>query len=144
MLKPASLRAALEATLPELKRNPDRLLVFANEGSIRCTSASSLSFEYVYTLQVIVTDYGRDADTLMVPVLAWVATHQPELLANPERQPEGIRFEADLLNHTTMDLAVSLMLTERVIVLDNGDGSYTTEHAPEPEPVWETMQSLGA
>jgi hypothetical protein len=143
MLKPASLRAVLEATLPELKRNPDRLLVFANEGSIRCTSAASLSFEYAYTLQVIVTDYGRDADTLMVPILAWVAANQPELLANPERQPDGIRFEADLLNHTTMDLAVSLMLTERVIVQTHADGSYTTEHAPEPEPVWETMQLLG-
>ncbi len=132
MLKPASLRAAIEAALPELKRNPDRLLVFIDEGGIRCTSATSLSFEYDYTLNLVVTDYAQHADTLMVPVLTWVAKNQPELLANPERQRDGIRFEADLLNKQSMDLSIRIMLTERVIVRTAPDGSITAEHVGEP------------
>jgi len=132
MLKPASLRAAIEAALPDLRRNPDRLLVFIDEGGIRCTSAVSLSFEYAYTLTLVVTDYGEHADTLMVPILAWVARHQPELLANPDRQRDGIQFEADLLTKQTMDLSVRITLTERVIVRTAPDGGITAEHVGEP------------
>ena len=132
MIKPASLRAAIEAALPDLKRNPDRLLVFIDEGSIRCTGAPSLSFEYGYTLQIVVTDYAEHADTIMVPVLAWVAVNQPDLLQNPDRQRDGIRFEADLLDHAKMDLSVRLQLTERVIVADLPDGSRTATHVGEP------------
>lgn len=131
MLKPASLRAAVEAALPDLRANPDRLLVFIDQGALRCTAAKSLSFEYSYTLQLVVTDYAQHADTIMVPVLAWVASHQPELLSNPDRR-DGIRFEADLINHTTMDLAVSIQLTERVVVSTHPDGTHTTQHLPEP------------
>ena len=132
MIKPASLRAAIEAALPSLKRNPDRLLVFIEEGGIRCTAATSLSFEYSYTLQLVVTDYADHADTIMVTVLAWVAKHQPEILANPDRQRDGIQFEADLINHTTMDLSVRIRLTERVVVARTDTGDYTATHVPEP------------
>lgn len=132
MIKPASLRAAVEAALPDLKRNPDRLLVFIDEGSIRSTSAHSLSFEYSYTLQLVVTDYAEHADTIMVPILAWVKDNQPELLANPERQRDGIRFEAELLSHQSMDLAVRIQITERVVVADLPDGSRTATHVGEP------------
>lgn len=141
MIKPESLRAAIEDALPELKKNPDRLLVFIDQGSLRCTAARSLSFEYGYTLQLIVTDYARHADTLMVPVLAWVARHQPELLANPDRR-DGIRFQADLINHKSMDLEVSIQLTERVVVTTHQDGTYTAEHVPEPPlDLWEGVES---
>lgn len=132
MIKPASLRAAIEAALPGLRNNPDRLLVFIDEGSIRSTSAASLSFEYSYTLQIVVTDYAEHADTIMVPVLAWVAVNQPELLANPERARDGIRFDADLLTHKTMDLSLRIALTERVVVTDNPDGSRSAKHVGEP------------
>lgn len=142
MIKPASLRAALEAALPDLKRNPDRLMVFIDEGSVRCTAAPSLSFEYAYTLQLVVTDYTEHTDTIMVPVLAWIARHQPELMLNPDLGRDGIRFEADLLNHRSMDLAISLSLTERVIVADNADGTRTATHVGEPplDP-WEAVES---
>lgn len=132
MLKPASLRTAIEAALPDLKRNPDRLLVFIDEGTVRCTSAESLSFEYGYTLQLVVTDYADHADTIMVPLLGWLATHQPELLANPDRGRDGIRFEADLLNKVSMDLAIRIALTERVVVSALPGGSYTATHVGEP------------
>ncbi|WP_083953402.1 phage tail protein [Thauera butanivorans] len=131
MLKPASLRAAIEAAFPDLQTNPDRLLVFVNQGSIRCTAAASLSFEYGYTLEVIVTNFAAHADAIMVPVLAWVAQHQHELLANPDRR-DGITFEADLLDHSSMDLVIRLQLTERVVVSTAEDGTHTARHVPEP------------
>jgi hypothetical protein len=132
VIKPASLRAAIEAILPDVRANPDRLLVFIEDGSLRATAAASLSFEYAYTLNIVITDYAEHADTLIVPVLAWIAANQPELLANADRQPGGMRFEADLLNHSTMDLSLRLTLTERVIVAAQPDGSYTATHIPEP------------
>ena len=57
MNKPNSLRAALTAALPEFARNPDRLHIFIEHGSIAVTAAKSLSFEYAYTLDIVVTDY---------------------------------------------------------------------------------------
>lgn len=133
MLKPASLRAALTAALPDLATHADRLLVFIDEGSVRCTAAESLSFEYGYTLRVVVTDYAQHADTVIVPLLRWVATHQPDLLANYDRHPDGITFEADLLSHGAMDLSIMLKLTERVVVGANKPGpGLIAHHVPEP------------
>lgn len=132
MIKPASLRTAIEAALPDVRRDPDRLLVYIDEGSIRCTAAPSLSFEYAYTLHLVMLDYAAHTDTVMVPLLAWVARHQPELLANPDRQRDGVTFEADLLNRTSMDLAVRIQLTERVVVKAQPGGGYTAEHVGEP------------
>lgn len=42
MNKPESLRAHLLATVAEFKHNPDRLLIFIDNGKVRCTSAESL------------------------------------------------------------------------------------------------------
>ena len=53
MNKPENLRAHLLATVAELKHNPDRLLIFIDNGKVRCTAAASLSFEYSFDLQII-------------------------------------------------------------------------------------------
>ena len=44
MNKPSALRAHLLAAVPELHKNPDRLLVFIDNGTIRSTAAPGLSF----------------------------------------------------------------------------------------------------
>lgn len=131
MIKPDSLRATLVAAVPHLKRNPDALHVFLDEGRVISTAAPSLSFEYQYVLNVIVTDYRDHADTIVVPILGWLRRHQPELLLNPDRGRDGFRFEADLLNHTTLDLAIKLTLSERVGVSESA-GKLTVTHFSEP------------
>jgi hypothetical protein len=131
MKKPASLRAALTAAVPHLKRNPDALHIFLDEGRIISTAATSLSFEYQYVLNVIVTDYSEHADTIVVPILAWLRRNQIDLLLNPDRGRDGFRFEADILNHTTLDLSIKLTLTERVGVTEN-EGKLTVTHFDEP------------
>lgn len=133
MFKPDSLRAHLTAAMPELATDPDRFLVFIDEGSLVSTFAGGLSFEYRYTLNLVLTDFTLHPDALMVPLLIWLRTHQPELLANPDRR-EQIAFEADLIDNARIDLSVRLPLTERVGVHPRGDGGHDIEHYPEPQP----------
>ncbi|MCL6262180.1 phage tail protein [Craterilacuibacter sp. RT1T] len=132
MNKPTSLRAALSASVPSLKKHPERLHVFIDEGSIASTmGGDSLSFEYRYTCNIIVTDYAGHSDALIVPVLAWIRSNQPELLLNRERMVDGFRFEADILNNASCDISIKLTLTERVGVKESG-GKVEATHYGEP------------
>jgi len=131
MMKPASLREALTAAVPYLAAKPDTLHVFVDEGHVEASAARSLSFEYQYTLTLIVTDYPGSADSIVVPVLAWLRVNQAELFANPDKRADGFKFEAEIINHETVDLAIKLKLSERVTVKVDGSG-YQVEHQPEP------------
>ena len=77
MNKPESLRAHLLATVAELQHNPDRLLIFIDNGKVRCTAAASLSFEYSFDLQIILTDFAGHPDSVMLPLLARSASTNP-------------------------------------------------------------------
>ncbi|CAD7721937.1 hypothetical protein LMG31884_33780 [Xanthomonas hydrangeae] len=137
MIKPASLRAHLVAALPDLARDADRLLVFIDAGSLVSTFQRGLSFEYQYTLNLIVTDYAGHPDSVMLPLLEWVQTNQSELLSNSSRRGD-IAFEADILANDAVDLSIKLPLTERVVVTAKTGGGYDMTHAPEPviDPTW--------
>ncbi|WP_223527946.1 phage tail protein [Pseudomonas sp. A-RE-23] len=133
MNKPESLRTHLLATIGELKHNPDRLLIFIDNGKIRCTAAASLSFEYSFDLQVILTDFAGHPDSVMLPVLGWLKVNQADLLENLNKSAEGIQFEADILDNSKVDLSLTLSLTERVIVGEDADGKTTICHPGEPQ-----------
>ncbi|MBH3355749.1 phage tail protein [Pseudomonas stutzeri] len=132
MNKPESLRAHLLAAIPELKRNPDRLLVFIDNGTMRSTAAPGLSFEYSYTLNLILTDFAGHPDAVAIPLFAWVLVNQRELMENQEKGRDAIKFEADILDNSKVDLSITLPLTERVIVKQQGDGMLHVEHPEEP------------
>jgi hypothetical protein len=133
MYKPKSLRAHLTAVSPELRQNPDKLLVFADSGNTVATGTNSLSFEYRYKLNLIITDYSGEADAIMVPLLAWVALHQRDLLDNAELRKTGIGFDVDFNNHESIDIAITLALTERVVVKQAGAGRLEVRHLAEPQ-----------
>lgn len=133
MNKPESLRAHLLAAIPELKRNPDRLLVFIDNGSMRSTAAPGLSFEYSYTLNLILTDFAGHPDAVAIPLFAWVLVNQRELMENQERGRDAIKFEADILDNSKVDLSITLPLTERVIVKQQADGTLDVDHPEEPQ-----------
>lgn len=116
MKKPNSLRSFLLQALPELNNDPDRLLIFVDEGHIRSTMANGLSFEYSYHLKMILTDYAGDLAAVTIPVLDWVRVNQSELMVNLSKVHDGIRFEAEILANDKVDLVIELPLTERVIV----------------------------
>ena len=134
MKKPASLRAALVAALPELARDPERLLVFIDAGGLQSTYAPGLSFEAAYTLNLIITDFASDPLVVWLAILIWLRVNQPELLDNIDKRQTGVQFEADIIDHDKVDLSIKLQLTERVIVKDLGGGKLNITIADEPRP----------
>ena len=124
MNKLVSLRAHLLDAVPELKRDPERLLTFVQDGSIRFHRGQHLSHEYRMDAQLVVTDYSGSLDTLMIPLLQWLSHYEPDL--DPE---EAVRLEAEILSNQAWDLAMTVRLTERVVALVDCDtGTITSEH----------------
>lgn len=135
MNKPESLRAHLLATVAEFKHNPDRLLIFIDNGNVRCTAAHTLSFEYSFDLQIILTEFAGHPDSVILPILAWLSVNQSELLENLDKVKNGIQFEADILDKDKVDLSITLPLTEKVIVGEDAQGNTTVNHPNEPQYV---------
>ncbi|HHQ6599588.1 TPA: phage tail protein [Serratia fonticola] len=131
MIKPQQLRAALTDSLPWLQRNPENLRLFTDSGRIASTLASSLSFEYQFRLNLLITDYSGDMDLIIVPILAWLRENQPDIMATDEKRRTGYTFEADINNDGSFDISINLQLTERVIVKEQGSALHV-DHLPEP------------
>ena len=128
MRKPDELKRLLLRAVPGLADDPSRLALYVDEGRV-AACAGSLSFEYRYKLNLVVQDYAGDRDAVVVPLLAWIAEAQPELMARPDSQP--FSFEAEILDADSVDLSITLDLTERVSVGRNGDGDTEVRHLDE-------------
>jgi len=137
MLKPESLRKALADAVPVLATNPEMLRLYVDGGNIAATLASSLSFEKQYSLNVVVTDFTGDFDLILVPVLAWLREHQPDILSTDTGQKKGFTFEADINNDSSFDISISLLMTERTLVREVGAALHVENisEPPPPEPV---------
>ena len=133
MKKPDSLRSHILAAVKELQRDPERMLIFTDKGNVRCTGASGLSFEYVYDLNFILTEYSGELDAVMIPLLDWVRVNQSELIMNLDRSKEAFKFETVILNNNTVDLSLTFPLTERVIVKRKDDGTLDVTFPEEPQ-----------
>ncbi|WP_392587978.1 phage tail protein [Serratia ureilytica] len=96
MLKPEQLRAALFNAIPVLQQNPERLRLGIANGRVFSTLAPSLSFEYRYQLNLALDGPSADDDRVMVAVLAWLRSHQPDLLANPDKRKNDFSFQRDI------------------------------------------------
>jgi P2 phage tail completion protein R (GpR) len=138
MNKATTFRRAIAGAVPELNADPDKLLVFVDAGHVIATAAPSLSFEYQYTLNAIITDFAGDADAVFVALIEWIQRNQSDLLANPDTRETGISFEVDHLTQTTCDLSIQLKLTETVIVATAADGTRKITHVDEHVPEWTT------
>ena len=132
MNKPGQVRELLTQAVPELRRNPESLHLFIENGNVNATGAGlNLSFEYQFDLLILITDYAGHADSLIVPLLAWCRDNQPELLMNDDRR-DGFKFRAEQLTSNTADVEITLKLTERVKVYPGEAGGVNIEHLPEP------------
>ncbi len=131
MKKPQQLRTHLVAAVPALAHNPDRLLIFVEGGGIAGTYQPGLSFEYRYTLELVLTDFAGAPEAVMLPLLQWLTRHQSELLATPSNR-DKLTFEVDVLADDLVDLAIKLPLTERIKVVRDADGTLRLEYLPEP------------
>lgn len=124
MIKLQSLRAHLLASIEELRRNPEQLHTFVNDGNIKFSRGTNLSHQYAVDAQILITDYSGPLDTVMIPLLQWLNTYQPDLV-----EDEAVQIEAEILNNTHWDLALTVRLTERVVAkVDCATGSINAEH----------------
>jgi hypothetical protein len=130
MRKPEQLRRLLLRAVPGLADAPERLALYVDEGRIAARAGASLSFEYRYTANLVIQDYAGDRNAVVVPLLAWIAEAEPDLLAKPDSEP--FTFEAELLQDDAVDLSITLQLTERVAVVPGADGGYEVRHLDEP------------
>lgn len=137
MNKPNSLRKHLLEHITELRNDPDRLLIFIENGKVRCTTAAGLSFEYEYNLQMVITDFAGHPDSVMIPLLGWLRINQHELLANHDTNKEAIQFDAEIMANDLVDLSITLPLSERVIVKLLEDGTLDVTHPDEPAFTYE-------
>ncbi|WP_416139076.1 phage tail protein [Halomonas sp. HK25] len=124
MKKLTSLRAYLLERIPDLKRNPDRLLTFIEDGRIEFHRGAHLSHEYRVPVRIVLTDHSGELDTVMIPLLQWLSRYQPDL--DPT---EAVSFQAELLHNRAWDLAIDVTLTERVVALVDCDaGTIHVDH----------------
>ena len=136
MLKPISLREHLTAGLPELARDPERLIMLIRGGKVRATATKTLSWQYEYTLRLIFCDWTQHSDVIVALLLPWLHHHQHELLANPDKNKNGMRFDVDYLNVNAMDFVMDLDLTERVLCrpVEGSPGQVNLTHLDDLPP----------
>lgn len=132
MNKPQSLRNALNKSVQLVRENPDKLHMFVDKGTVVATGAPSISWEYRYTLNVVIVDFSGDQNLLMAPILQWLSVNQPDAINNPELREKLFSFEVDILRNDICDISIDLQLTERVVVSTDG-GVSSVEAVPEPE-----------
>lgn len=131
MIKLQSLRQHLLDAVPELKRGPEKLLTFINDGKVKFARGQHLSHQYSVDAQIIITDYTGTLDTIMIPLLQWLSHYQPDLV-----EDEAVQIEAEILNNHSWDIALTVRLTERVVAkVDCETGSITAEHRMPEFPI---------
>ncbi len=137
MHKLKSLRQALIDAIPQLNANPERLQMSVGGGNIDARQAFSLSFEKQYALNAKVSGFTGDSEGFFVPVLAWLRENQPDIFTLDEGRKNGYTFAIVLNDDDTMDITISVQLTERILVSQD-QGALHATYSPEPplpEPV---------
>jgi len=131
MRKLESLRQHLLDSVPDLARDPDRLRTYIPEGAIAFSRGQHLSHEYRVTAEVIIIGHRGGTDTVVIPLLQWLAHYQPD--ADPQ---QALRFSAEILSNEEQDLIFSIQLTERVVALvDCEAGRIESEHRMPEYPI---------
>jgi hypothetical protein len=132
MRKMNDLRAWLSACVPFLASAPDKLQIYLDKGAIAARAGKSLSFEYRFTLTVLVCDYPGEADEIVIPMLAWIEREQPDLLERSDG--EAFQFQAEILDSNCADIEFTVEITEPVLATRRKDGSGFDVSHPVPQP----------
>lgn len=130
MIKLKSLRQALIEANPSLQRDPDQLLTFAENGSIRYHVGENLSHGYTFTAKIVLLEFGGEVDSIILPLLRWLSVHEPGIVPD-----EAVSFEVEILKHDAIDLELTVQLTERVVVTQDEDGRHVATHYGDPRIV---------
>lgn len=138
MNKAKLLRTALTSALPELRKDPDRLKLWVENGSARSRQTATLGFAFQYRLNVLIAEASTDIALIALALFRWIRVQQPSLLAVGS---EGISFDADILDNGTADILFQLELVENISVSPKDSGGFTLDYLTEPDPLM--MDELG-
>ncbi len=127
MIKLNDLREHLLTRVDALRRNPDQLLTFVEDGQIIFHQGGNLSHKYVLPIRLIVTDWRYSADDLVLPILEWLSIREPGL--DPEN---ALGFESEIIDKQTVDVAFRIQVTERVVVTETEAGREIEHVLPGP------------
>ena len=145
MHKPDGLRAAIEAVLPDLARDPDKLKLWIDKGRVRAPMTPNRDFGLAITLTLELVGFTGHPSIVFLAINDWLRVNQPELLA---AGAEGYTFEAEIVDTKTIDLLIEIQLTEQVRLTARDGGGWNLEHLAEPvifpddEPICEPPSLL--
>lgn len=134
MQKPASLRTALTAAIPEIRDQPDRLVIWVEDGAVRARQTETNGFAFQYPLSVLLRELSTDIAIVALAINRWLRRHQPDLLAGGAG--DSYKFETDVLDNATADILFTIDLTENVAVTPQPDGSWSIDYQVEPDPLF--------
>ncbi|KFB99470.1 phage tail protein [Trabulsiella guamensis ATCC 49490] len=132
MLKANALRTTMLECSNWCRANPEAFTVFVGEGNVE-TTGETPTFVYRYTLVFFLMGFTADIDEIVLPLMAWLADNQPDLLLNPQKNRD-IGFKTIINDDDTADLLFELPIRERVKVTRDESGRLHAEHLPEPKP----------
>lgn len=112
-----SLREHILSLPGEIRIDPNDLVTYAEKGQVISTAeGTNRHFELRYQAHIIVQNYSAAADRLFYWVLIWLADNQPG------HKPEAINWQADLLNHDSSDIAITIDINELIKVETTPEG----------------------
>ena len=141
MIKPDSLRKAIEAVLPELQINPDHLKMWIDKGSATARMTQTLGFCWTYRLSILVEGMVQNPSIIAIAIIQWLRVNQPELLTPGKK---AFDFDVDIIDNVTADFGVDLELSEMVSAIQREDGGYDMQHLPDPDPLFDDDIFLSA
>lgn len=70
---------------------------------------------------------------ILAPIQTWLRVNQADIMTTDEGRKRGFTYKADINNDDSIDLSISLMLTERTLVKEVGTELHI-KHALELQP----------
>jgi len=109
----------------------DVMLMISGGKAMSYVSSANSNFRMQYQADLIITDYAGNADALLFIVLQWLAVNQPD------HKEDAFSFQADIINHHSVDIVIKINLDELVVVTVTPAGiSLTHPQDPSLEPCW--------
>lgn len=143
MKKPESLRRAIEAALPEIAANPEKLSMFVENGRVE-GNKGTLSHADRYTLTLLLTDFVGDIDVLKTSIINWLQVNQPDILGAGAVNPDAFTLQVDILSHAAADILIQLRLTERINAKIDEQQQIHISYPAEPQHATDLTGVLGA
>ena len=100
----------------EKLHDPSRTDVFCDEGKLVVNALAGYNYTMNYVINIYLHDFSGHFEKILAECLRWIRTHEPN-------QPIGdiLEFETDIINSNDVDLAISIKVTEKVVVTVKDD-----------------------